>query len=472
METEMEKKKSDERGESEGEKWVHDLSVDHTGSIPLRASTGVLKASLFLVHHQAVNEEGFFAEGPLVGFVADIRSSLAAHPDWSLQWTSRRQNSLAHLLAAWTARSMSFGFIPFLLDPMEIVIAYVQGYVSWGDADLILTIIMAITIIIFYMGKPYYRYRIPEGSPLTPIFQVLVAAIKKTKLPAPSNPALLYEVDPQNSKGRRLCHTSRLRFLDKAAIMEENQNQSISSEQNPWRLSTLTTVEETKLILSNIPVWLTSLTFGICVAQGSTFFVKQGATMNLKITDNFKLPPASISALGAVGMIISVTIYDNILVPISRKATGNERGINILQRIGIGMMISIAAMAVAVLVERKRLKAVREEIIEAGKTEPLSMSAFWLAPQSMILGMADGFLITLVDHVTEKTGRSWFAQDVNMCRLDNFYLLLAAMSGLNLCVFAMLAMKYTYKNVHRREIVTNCNEGEWAMGRFDSLTCD
>lgn len=53
-----------------------------------------------------------------------------------------------------------------------------------------------------------------------------------------------------------------------------------------------------------------------------------------------------------------------------------------------------------------------------------------------------------------------------MCRLDNFYLLLAAMSGLNLCVFAMLAMKYTYKNVHRREIVTNCNEGEWAMGEI------
>lgn len=185
--------------------------------------------------------------------------------------------------------------------------------------------------------------------------------------------------------------------------MEENQNQSISSEQNPWRLSTLTTVEETKLILSMIPVWLTSLTFGICVAQGSTFFVKQGATMNLKITDNFKLPPASISALGAVGMIISVTIYDKILVPISRKATGNERGINILQRIGIGMMISIAAMAVAVLVERKRLKAVREEIIEAGKTEPLSMSAFWLAPQSMILGMADGFtLVGLQEYFYEQ----------------------------------------------------------------------
>lgn len=34
------------------------------------------------------------------------------------------------------------------------VIAYVQDYVSWGDADLILTIIMAITIVIFYMGKP------------------------------------------------------------------------------------------------------------------------------------------------------------------------------------------------------------------------------------------------------------------------------------------------------------------------------
>lgn len=29
--------------------WVHDSSVDHKGRVPLRASTGVWKASLFII---------------------------------------------------------------------------------------------------------------------------------------------------------------------------------------------------------------------------------------------------------------------------------------------------------------------------------------------------------------------------------------------------------------------------------------
>lgn len=31
------------------EKWVYDSSVDHRGRIPLRASTGVWKASFFII---------------------------------------------------------------------------------------------------------------------------------------------------------------------------------------------------------------------------------------------------------------------------------------------------------------------------------------------------------------------------------------------------------------------------------------
>lgn len=35
--------------ESDGEKWVHDSSVDHKGRVPLRASTGTWKASFFII---------------------------------------------------------------------------------------------------------------------------------------------------------------------------------------------------------------------------------------------------------------------------------------------------------------------------------------------------------------------------------------------------------------------------------------
>lgn len=275
------------------------------------------------------------------------------------------------------------------------------------------------------------------------------------------------------------------RFLDKAAIIEDEENMSIDKSNNSWRLATVTKVEEMKLVLHIIPIWLTSLTFGIGISQASTFFVKQGATMNRKIGSNFNIPPASINSLGAIAMLISVAFYDKLLIPYLRRITGNERGIKLLHRIGIGMVFSMLAMAVAALVERKRLRIVQEDIIQEGKQGSLSMSVFWLAPQYFILGLGDGFtlvglqeyfydqvpdsmrslgiafylstiglasflssfLIIIVDHITGKGGKSWIGKDLNTSRLDYFYWLLAAMNGLNLCVYVVLARKYTYKSV-------------------------
>lgn len=253
----------------------------------------------------------------------------------------------------------------------------------------------------------------------------------------------------------------------------------------------MTKIEETKLILNMIPIWLATLPFGICVAQAATFFIKQGVTMNRNI-GNFQVPPASIYSLAAIGMIISVTMYEKVLVPALRKATGNERGIKILQRIGIGMLFSVATMIVAALVERKRLDSFKKDPLNA-------MSVLWLAPQFIIIGAGDGFalvglqeyfydqvpdsmrslgialylsvigaanflsslLITLVDHVTEKGGKSWFGKDLNSSRLDNFYWLLAIITMANLGVYVFLAKRYSYKNVQNMA-VANCNEDDAA----------
>lgn len=249
-----------------------------------------------------------------------------------------------------------------------------------------------------------------------------------------------------------------------------------------------------KLVLNVIPVWLASLPFGISVAQSTTFFIKQAATMNREIGNGFLIPPASIFGLTAVGMIISVTFYEKILVPVLRRATGNERGIQILQRIGIGMLFSIATMVFAALVEKKRLGVVEENPTKGS----LSMSVFWLAPQSIISGVADGFalvglqeyfydqvpdsmrslgiafylsvigaanflssfLITVVDHVTDKSGRSWFGKDMNSSRLDKFYWLLAALVAANLFVYVVVARRYSYKNVQRSVAVADCYQGD------------
>lgn len=266
-------------------------------------------------------------------------------------------------------------------------------------------------------------------------------------------------------------------------------------QKDPWRLSTVTRVEEMKLLLNMIPIWLTSLPFGICLAQSMTFFIKQGVILDRKITHQFILPPASIYGLAACGMIFSVAVYDRILVPLLRRITGTERGINILQRIGIGMVFSITTMIVASTVERKRLTIAQNDPLHSSAT----MSVFWLAPQFIIIGIADGFtlvglqeyfydqvpdsmrsmgialylsvigaanflssfLITIVDHVTTKvSGKSWFGKDLNSSRLDYFYLFLGAITTANLCVYVFVARRYSYKNVQKTEVaVDDCYQG-------------
>lgn len=45
----MEQTKNGESVGLEEEKWVYDSSLDHKGRVPLRATTGAWKASLFII---------------------------------------------------------------------------------------------------------------------------------------------------------------------------------------------------------------------------------------------------------------------------------------------------------------------------------------------------------------------------------------------------------------------------------------
>ncbi|CAA7052215.1 unnamed protein product [Microthlaspi erraticum] len=355
-------------------------------------------------------------------------------------------------------------------------IVYIEDRVGWGVAGIILTTLMAISLVIFLIGKPFYRYWKPSGSPLTPMFQVFVAAIAKRNLPYPSDPSLLHEVSKKEfTNGRLLAHTKHLKFLDKAAIIEDKNPLAIE-KQSPWRLVTLTKVEETKLIINVIPIWLCTLAFGICATQTTTFFIKQAIIMDRHIA-SFTVPPASMFSLTGIALIISLTVYDKLLVPLLRRVTKNQRGINILQRIGTGMLFSLITMIIAALVERKRLD-------RGDNNRP--MSVMWLAPQFIVIGIADAFtlvglqeyfydqvpdsmrslgiafylsvigaasflnnlLITAVDTLAEDFSvKSWFGKDLNSSRLDRFYWLLAGLIAANICVFVIVAKRCPYKSV-------------------------
>ncbi|GLJ42398.1 hypothetical protein SUGI_0878200 [Cryptomeria japonica] len=374
------------------------------------------------------------------------------------------------------------------------VVVYVQDNISWGIGFGIPTVAMTIAIGLFLYGTPFYRNKLPGGSPITSILQVVVAAVRNRKKTLPSDMDLLYEnwnAKSVKSGQRLLSHTDSIQCLDKAAIVveayEPNNHTEGNKQPNPWKLCTVTQVEETKLIIRMVPIWLCCIIFGIIVAQTTTFFIKQGSTMDRSMGPHFQIPSASLIAFSTIPILIFISIYDTWLVPITKRITGNERGISVLQRIGIGMLFSILCMVSAALTEHKRIQSAKaHSLLDSPKTT-LPLSIFWLVPQFVLIGMADVFtlvglqeyfydqvpdsmrslgiafylsvigvasflsslLITIVDKITTRGGRDhgWFQNNLNRCKLEYFYWLLAVLGAINLCCYVYIANIYTYKEV-------------------------
>lgn len=96
-------------------------------------------------------------------------------------------------------------------------VVYIQMELGWGLAFGSLAIAMGISNFVFFLGTPLYRHRLPGGSPLTRVAQVLVAAYRKRKASFSSSELIgLYEVPGKHSaiKGsRKIDHTNDFRYL-------------------------------------------------------------------------------------------------------------------------------------------------------------------------------------------------------------------------------------------------------------------
>lgn len=271
-------------------------------------------------------------------------------------------------------------------------------------------------------------------------------------------------------------------FLDKAAI--KHPEIPIITESNKWYLSTLTDVEEVKLVMRMVPTWATTIMFWTVYAQMTTFSVSQATTMDRHITKSFQIPAASLTVFFVATILLTVAIYDQIIVPICRKFFNNPQGLTPLQRIGVGLVLSIFAMLAAALTEIKRLRVARSRgLTHHGQVTTVPLSVFWLVPQFVLVGSGEaftymgqldfflrecpkgmktmstglflstlslGFFVSsiLVSIVHEVSGerKPWLADNLNQGRLYNFYWLLAILSTLNLVVFLVSARGYVYKD--------------------------
>ncbi|KAM5553278.1 protein NRT1/ PTR FAMILY 5.2-like [Rosa sericea] len=356
-------------------------------------------------------------------------------------------------------------------------LVYIQDNVGWTLGYALPTLGLLISILIFLAGTPFYRHKVPSGSPFTRMAKVIVAAIRKWKVTLPSDPKELHELhlDEYATKGKfRIDSTPSIRFLNKAAVK--------TASTSPWRLCSVTQVEETKQMLRMIPILLATFVPSIMIAQINTLFIKQGTTLDRRV-GNFKIPPASLTGFVTLSMLISVVLYDRFFVKFMRKLTKNPRGITLLQRMGIGMILHIFIMVIASLTERYRLNIAKEHgVVESGGQVPLTILV--LLPQFVLMGTADAFLevakieffydqapesmkslgtsysmttlgmgnflssflLSTVSHITKEHGhKGWILNNLNASHLDYYYAFFAILNFLNFIFFLFMTKMYVYK---------------------------
>lgn len=268
-------------------------------------------------------------------------------------------------------------------------------------------------------------------------------------------------------------------FLDRAAV---DTRADAAAPADPWRLCTVTQVEELKTVVKLLPIWASGIVFSTVYSQMSTMFVLQGNTLDPSMGPHFKIPAASLSIFDTLSVIVWVPLYDRVIVPAARRFTGDERGFSQLTRMGIGLVVSIFAMVAAGVLELVRLRMVRRHGYY--DLEQLPLSIFWQVPQYFIIGAAEVFtfigqleffydqapdamrsmcsalslttvalgnylstlLVTIVTHTTTRNGElGWIPDNLNRGHLDYFYWLLAVLSLLNVAVYLLIARWYTYK---------------------------
>ncbi|XVF73994.1 hypothetical protein PTKIN_Ptkin13bG0026200 [Pterospermum kingtungense] len=360
-----------------------------------------------------------------------------------------------------------------------LILNYIQDNLSWVLGFGIPSIIMVVALVVFLRGATTYRYSVKryEKSPFVRIGRVLVLAVRNRRT---SSSAIAAQEEAHGNLPSESSY--QFKFLNKALLAPDGSKER-------GKVCSIEEVEEAKAVLRLVPIWATSLVYAVVLAQSSTFFTKQGATMDRSITTSVKIPAASLQSFISLTIVLTIPIYDRIFVPLARAWTRKPAGITMLQRIGSGMFLSAISMVVAALVEMKRLKTAQEYGLVDNPKAMVPMSVWWLVPQYVMIGLSEmltmvglqeffydqvpnelrsigvalylsifgvgsflsSFLISTIENVTGRNGgEGWFPNNLNQAHIDCFYWLLAALGATELALYLYFANKYIYNRASRQ----------------------
>ncbi|RAL39960.1 hypothetical protein DM860_008100 [Cuscuta australis] len=405
-----------------------------------------------------------------------------------------------------SSKAAFFGCFYFALNLGSLfsntILVYFEDNGGWNLGFWASAASAVLALLLFWLGSPGYTCVKPFGNPIYRIAQVFTAAFHKLHVRLPERREELYEVDcshPSVIAGtRKILHTDNLRCLDKAAIIV-TRDERYGKAGNPWRLCTVTQVEEAKCVIRMLPIWACTIMYSVIFTQMSSLFVEQGEAMDPRLR-GFRLPAASMSAFDICSVLACTLLYRFLVVPLSN----NPRGITELQRMGVGLLIGMLAMVAAGVTEIQRLRRV------SPGEHASRLSILWQIPQYILVGASEVFmyvgqleffngqapdgiksfgsslcmasmsvgnyfssmLVNLVMAVTVRGGAmpGWIPEDLNTGHMDRFYFLIAALAAVDLVLFVMCAKWYKCINLEEDDSTSCLKEGQLEDDELDRVS--
>ncbi|KAG9453321.1 hypothetical protein H6P81_006225 [Aristolochia fimbriata] len=362
------------------------------------------------------------------------------------------------------------------------LIVYIDDNVSWGWGYGVCLAANAISLALILIGKRYYCKVEAKGSPFTRLLCVVLAAVGKRKVATPSGGEGYYHGNTQSAKTEYPQPTSSFSFFNHAAIKVEGDIDETGAVSKPWRLCTVEQVEDLKTLIRIFPIWSTSIFLSTPIAIQTNLTVLQALSMDRQLSPHFKVPAGTFITFSLLAAAIALPILDRFLYPSWQRLASHYP--TPLQRVGLGHVLTIIAMTGFAVVESRRLNIVRSHHLEDVPGSVAHMSAFWLVPSLILVGVGEslhfpgqvemyyqefpvalrntasamvallvGVGYYLSSAITDLVQRltAWLPNDINNGRLDNVYWMLAVLGAFNFVYFLLCARIYKYQNATKEE---------------------
>ncbi|XP_073152034.1 protein NRT1/ PTR FAMILY 5.5-like [Henckelia pumila] len=262
-------------------------------------------------------------------------------------------------------------FVLLVLVVVAIALPYIN---KWSIRFGIPAICTVVATLWFFTGLCEDFQAEPWGSPLTNVCRVFVASACKICQPFPFDAEELYGRELQGFSRSRL-----LRFLEKAAIIIPGTSKE-EQKKNRWRLCSVSEVEEAKIMVRMLPMWLTFIIFGAVYSCGSTFFLEQAKNMNHKI-GKWTIPLQILLIQVYCTRRVIFCCFNNMAV---RFFPGSKKHASLIG-IAMVMIFSVLCCITSARIEIRRLDVIRRHNLLDKPDENIPMSVCWLLFQYFLL---------------------------------------------------------------------------------------